>query len=335
MSNDDTARIKALISGAPIGSIASVEHVGSGYASAACKVVSESGDFIALSQKSDAIAPPDFAYHFAILKTLESIDYRFAPKAIYINDEQSVILMTPVPGEPIGWINAAPEDQQKKVVETPVTALLDLRSAPFSFCAKIYKELTGKELEAITINKNVQIYMTDWFKLAQSGQPDRTLTNWIQPKVTACEEHVKHTRPGKFKVLIHGDTSEGNIFLTRDLQLHLIDWDGSSFDQFPEDWDDYGVSYLMNHVPIFQKFHALVISLVSERCQVSADELRKTVIRVQELIKLGDIQWAYMMHARAATGEIKSKSKEFFLSAAQERIHDYEEMFTGNSFLTS
>jgi aminoglycoside phosphotransferase (APT) family kinase protein len=333
MSKDTTAIFK-LINNAPIGSITSIDLVGNGYASTAYKVTSSEGIFIALTQKEDSIAAPDYAYYFAILKTLETINYEFAPRAVYLNPKQSIILMTTVPGEAISWINTASEDQQKKTVEILVKALLGLRAAPFSHCAKTYKQLSGKQLETTTIEKNIQHYMTDWFELAQTGQPDPTLTKWIKPKVAACEVFARHMKPSNRTVLVHGDTSEGNIFLSRDLRLHLIDWDGSSFDQFPDGWDDFGMAYLMNHVPLFQKFRPLVISLVSERCHVPTHELEAIIIRLQELIKLGDIQWAYMMHARASAGEIKSKPKEFFLSVARERINDYEKTFSANSFLS-
>jgi aminoglycoside phosphotransferase (APT) family kinase protein len=175
--------------------------------------------------------------------------------------------------------------------------------------------------------------MSDWFKLAQSGQPDPALTKWMQPKVAACEAFAARTKPGKLIVLNHGDSSEGNILLTPDLQLHLIDWD-ASFNHFPDGWDDFGIAYLMNHVPIFQKYRSFAISLVSERCHVSVAELEAVITRVQELIKLGDINWAYMMHARAVTGEIKSQPPQFFMDTAKQRINDYETMFADNSFLS-
>jgi aminoglycoside phosphotransferase (APT) family kinase protein len=329
----ETSAILELIDGASIGKITSIDLLGSGYASSAFRITSPEGQFVALTRKSDSIEPPDYVYYFAILKTLESIDYKFAPRAVYINPAQSVILMTAVPGQPFGWINDAPEDRQKQAVQALITALLDLRNAPFSSCVRTYKDLTGKKLETTTIEKNIQHYMTDWFELAQTGQPDPALTEWVRPKVTACQAFAQRTRPGKHTVLIHGDTSEGNIFLTRDLQLNLIDWDGSSFNQFPDSWDDFGMAYLMNHVPLFQEFRPLVIGLVSERCRVASKELEKTITRTQELIKLGDIQWAYMMHSRAVMGEIKSKPAEFFLATAKERISDYEKMFAGNSSL--
>ena len=329
----ETSAILELIDGASIGKITSIDLLGSGYASSAFRITSPDGEFVALTRKSDSIEPPDYAYYFAILKTLESIDYKFAPRAVYINPEQSVILMSAVPGQPFGWIKDAPEDRQKQAVQALIAALLDLRDAPFSLCEQTYNDLTGKKLEATTIEKNIQHYMTDWFELAQTGQPDQALTKWIKPKLAACQAFAKRSKPGQRVVLVHGDTSEGNIFLTRGLRLNLIDWDGSSFNQFPDGWDDFGMAYLMNHVPLFREFRPLVIGLISERCRVDSEELEKTITRTQELIKLGDIQWAYMMHARAVTGEIKSHPAEFFLATAKERISDYEKMFASNSFL--
>ncbi|GEM_PF-1807078 len=328
----DAQTIIQLLGDAPIGTITSVEPSGSGYASAAYKVVSDKGTFIALTQKSGSIAPPNYAYHFAILQTLESIKYPFAPKAIYIDPQESLILMSQVGGQPFMWVNDAPEDQQKQAVKTLVTALLDLRDASFSMCAEVYHKLSGKELETTTLQKNVQLYMTDWLKLAQTGQPDPELTSWVKPKVAACEAFAAQLKPGKQVVLGHGDTSEGNILLTDDLRLHLIDWDSSSFNQFPDGWDDFGVAYLMNHVPLFQKFRPLVTGLVSERCGLGVDELENRIFRQQENIKLGDIMWAYMMHARAQTGEIQGKPDKF-MAIARARIDDYEKTFAANSFL--
>jgi aminoglycoside phosphotransferase (APT) family kinase protein len=330
--DNDKPQIKQLIDDAPIGNVTSIDLIGNGYASVAYKIISSNGEFIALAQKEDGIEPADYAYHFAILKALETIKYKFAPRAIYVDPRQTVIVMTPVPGEPIGWINTASEGQQKRVVNLLIEALLDLRSVSFTECAASYKALTGKDLKAKTIQDNVKHYMTDWFRLAQNGQPDPVLTKWVEPKVELCEEFAKHTEPSNRRVFVHGDTSEVNILLTRDLQLGLIDWDTSEFNQYPEGWDDFGVAYLMNHVPLFQKFRSLAISLLSERTHITVGELEKIILRQQENIKLGDIMWAYMMNARAAAGKIKDNPSKF-MKIAQQRISDYESMFAKNSFL--
>jgi aminoglycoside phosphotransferase (APT) family kinase protein len=327
--------VRELIAGAPIGDSMSVTLLGQGFASWAHKVTSSEGEFVVLSQKSDGIEPANYAYHFAILKTLEAIDYHFAPRAVYVNPQQTAIVLTLVPGESITWINSASaitQEQGKQVVETLVTALLDLRMASFARCAEVYRHQSGKELETTTIQKNVTHYMTDWLRLAQAGRADPEITEWITPKVTACERFVRDLKPREAKILIHGDTSEPNILLTRELRLHLIDWDGSGFDQFPEGWDDFGMAYLFNHVPLFGTYRSLVTNLVTERCGITTAEFDDVVLRQRELIQLGDVMWAYMMNARVAAGEIGGEAASF-LAIAQQRMDDYQQTFADTSFL--
>lgn len=328
----DSPGIKRLIDGAPIGVIKTIDLIGQGYASVAYKVVSTEGEFIALTQRKDCIEPSDYAYHFVILKALKAINYKFAPQAVYVNPEQTAIVITLIPGKPISWIYSASEAEQKQTADLLLEALIDLRRLEFEPCATEYKKLTGQTLKTVTLQSNIKHYMTDWFDIAQAGRPDPELTAWLKPKVRLCESFAQNSTPGQQKIFAHGDTSEINILLTSDLKLGLIDWDSSCFVQYPRGWDDFGIGYLMNHVPLFQKYRPQIIEAVSQRCNISARELEKATNRQQENIKLGDIMWAYMMHARSLGGEIKDDPAKF-MTIARQRIKDYQKQFTNDSFL--
>jgi len=331
--NKDNSAVRELIRDANLGNISSIVLIGSGYASLAYKISASDGSFVALIPKEDCIATPNYAYYFSILKTLEEIDYKFAPKAVYINSVQSVIVMTKVPGKSMDWVNDASENKQKQVVELLIDALLELRMASFEKCSKRYNQLSGKRLETNTIQKGVNHFMTEWFNMAKAGKPDPKLIEWITPKVALCEEYARNSKSSKNIVLNHGDTSSGNVLLTSDLQLHLIDWDTSGFSQYPDGWDDYGIAYLFNHSALLQKHRSLAISLVSKKCKINQDELKETIQKSQELIKLGDTMWAIMMNSRVAAGEIDGDPNKF-LKIANQRMYDYETMFAENSFLT-
>jgi len=330
--NKQTNRIKELIADAPIGAIDSIDLIGSGYASLAFKVSSSKGDFIALTPKSDCIETPDYVYYFSILKTLEEINYKYAPIAIYVNLNQSVILMTYVSGLSMDQIKYDSVKSEKQIIKILIDAMLDLRQASSERCGVIYKKLCGKELKIDTLQKSADHYITEWFEMAKNGTPDQSLINWIQPKVLLCEKYVSKSKPGDKIILNHEDVSAGNILLTRDLKLNLIDWDTSSFYRYPNDWDDYGMGYLFNHLNLFQKHRSFVISLVGDRCGVDIVELEKVITKSQEFIKICDIMWAIMMNSRAKAGEINGRTDEF-LQIANQRISEYEFMFADNSFL--
>ena len=329
MKNDS---IQRLIKEASIGEVISVGLIGSGYASLAYEIITSDGNFVALVPKDDCIALPNYDYYYSILKTLEGINYKYSPKATYLNLDKTVIVMTKVPGKSMDWVNDSSVQTQERAVETLVDALLDLREASFKECSKLYEKLSGKKLEANTLQKGIGHFMTEWFAMAQAGKPDPKLIEWISPKVALCEEYARNSRPGNNIVLNHGDTSPGNVLLTDDLQLNLIDWDTSGFSQYPDGWDDYGIAYLFNHSTLFQKHRLLAISLVSEKCNINRDELEKTIKKSQELIKLGDTMWAIMMNSRVAAGEIDG-DPDNFLKIANQRINDYETNFATNSFL--
>jgi len=330
--NTQTNRIKEIIADAPIGVINSINLIGSGYASLAYKVLSSKGDFVALTPKLDCIEAPDYVYYFSILKTLEEINYEYAPKAIYVNSNQSAILMTYVSGLSMGQIKYDSVKSEKQIIITLVDAILDLRQASFERCGAIYKQLCGKELQTDTLQKSADHYITEWFEMAKNGIPDQSLINWIQPKVLLCEKYVSKSKPSDKIILNHEDVSAGNILLTSGLKLNLIDWDTSSFYQYPDDWDDYGLGYLFNHLDLFQKHRLFAISLVSKKCGIDVNKLEKTITKSQEFIKLCDIMWAIMMNSRVSAGEIGGNPNRF-LEIAYERISDYELMFVNSSFL--
>ena len=332
--SEDIDKVQELLNNAKLGKITSINFIGSGYVSLAYKISSSDGDFIALLPKDDCIELPNYAYYFSILKTLEEINYKYSPKAVYLNPSQTLIVMTQAPGKSMDWVNDASEDKQKRAVETLIDALLDLRQAPFERCNYYYKRLSGKKLEINTMQKNVNHFMTEWFNMAKAGTPNPMLLKWIKPKVILCEEYARNSKPGRRIVLNHGDTSPGNVLLTSDLTLNLIDWDTSSFSQYPDSWDDYGIAYLFNHSFLFQKHRSFAISLVNKKCNIDISQLDKTIGKSQELIKLCDTMWAIMMNSRVAAGEIDGDSNKL-LKIAQQRISEYEAMFTKNSFLTN
>lgn len=329
---DGMGKIQELINDAKLGKINTIKLIGSGYASLAYKISSSDGDFVALVPKDDCIALPNYAYYFSVLKTLEEINYRYSPKAVYLNPNQTIIVMTQVPGKSMDWVNDASEDKQKQVVEALIDALLDLRQASFESCSNLYEQLSGKNLETNTMQNNVNHFMTEWFDMAQSGTPDAVLIEWIKPKVSLCEDYARNNKPGNNIVLNHGDTSPENVLVTCDLKLNLIDWDASSFSQYPNGWDDYGIAYLFNHSSLFKRHRSYAISLVSKKCDIEYIKLEKIIQKSQELIKLGDTMWAIMMNSRVAAGEIKG-DPDRFLKIARQRISEYEIMFAQNSFL--
>lgn len=329
MQND---LIKELIINAPIGEINSIDFLGSGYASLAYKVSSLTGEFVVLTSKPDCVETPDYIYYYSILKTLEEVDYKYAPKPVYVNLNQSAIVMTYVPGQSISWIEDSSVEIQKQAIEKLIDALLDLRQVDYKRCDDIYKKLCGKELKIDTLQKSADHYVTKWFEVAKNGTPDQSLINWIQPKVLLCDEYISKSKPGGKIILNHEDVSAGNVLLTSDLMLNLIDWDTSCFYQYPSDWDDYGMGYLFNHLNLFQKNRSFVISLVSAKCGVDVVDLERLITKSQEFIKLCDIMWAIMMNSRVATGEINGDPDKF-LQIANDRISDYEIMFAKRSFL--
>jgi len=325
-------QIKDLIIDAPIGKIHSINLIGSGYASLAYKVSSSNGDFVALIPKPDCIETPDYVYYFSILKTLEEIDYKYAPKAIYINLNQSVILMTYASGLPVDQIKYDSMKLEKQIIMILIDAILDLRQTSFERCGAIYKQLCGKELQTDTLKKSADHYITEWFEMAKNGTPNQSLINWIQPKVLLCEKYIDISITGNKIILNHEDISSGNVLITNDFRLNIIDWDTSSFYQYPDGWDDYGLGYLFNHLNLFQKHRSFVISMVGDRCGVDIVELEKVITKSQEFIKICDIMWAIMMNSRVAAGEIDGDQDDF-LRIANERISNYEIDFRPNSFI--
>ncbi|HVX24302.1 MAG TPA: phosphotransferase [Candidatus Saccharimonadales bacterium] len=325
-------QLRQLAETANIGTITSIEQSGSGYASTAYTITTSEGVFIALTAKPGGIAPPNYANGFAILKGLETTNYQYAPRAVHLSQDQASIIMTAVAGEPIDWVDSLDGDDQKHVAKTLLAALLDLHAVSFDSCNKYYHELTGTDLSPRTLAADRQHYHADWFAHAAAGQPDETLRAWLEPKIQLAANFVNHAQPGKTISLIHGDTSNPNILVSPALQLHLIDWDGSAFHHFPDAMQDFGLAYVMNHVGLFQRHRDLVLQLSSERCQMPIAQLQENITRLQEYIQIGDINWAYMMNARAAAGQVDGDPANY-LNIAQERIAEYERRFGQSSLL--
>lgn len=322
-----------LLSGAPIGGIKSIKQIPGGHASLAYKVASSQGNFMALVRNSRGIGSGDvYTHQYAILKALEAADYGFSPRPVYLSSDHNLLLMSFEPGKNIGWLNTTGEDTQETAVKTLVTALLDLQDIPNEHYQKVYKRICGKELQPATAQKNIQTYIVDWFEQALNAHPNKELIEWMRPKVEACKKFAEQSKPSDVLIFTHGDTSEGNILVTDDLKLKLIDWESSGFYQYPEGWQDYCMAYIMNHVQLAQKHKSFAISLVCERLDISKNALEKAIARCQELVKFGDIQWAIMMNSRSAAGQIDGDSNEY-LTIAQQRIAEYERDFASRSFL--
>ena len=328
----DNPKVDAIIEEAGLSGITSVSKNNSGYASQSYLVTCDSGDLVVLVPKVGGRDIPDYAYHYVILQQLATIDYPYAPRPVHLAEDHIGILVTKVAGEPSVWLNEAPGDQQRQAVRLIIDALLELNAVSYNATATAYKELTGKTLDTIKIQDNVKKFQTDWLLLAdEKGHPDKIIRDWLIPRVRKCENYVRNFPPGNKIVFVHGDTVAPNVFMTKDMQLSFIDWDSSGFDQYPEQLNVYNLGYILLQVPYFRDNQEYAINYLAHQGGFDVVELKDRISVFQEITQIGDVVWAYMMHARAVTGDVEGDPAKF-MKIAHERIAYYEEHF-GNSNL--
>lgn len=326
MSEDQKAH--SIIKEAGLTGVSSVTKNKSGYASQSYVVTCDQGELVVLVPRSGGIEQPDYAYHHVILQQLQAIDYPYAPRPVYLAKDHNSIIITKVAGESSIWLNDAPVEQQKQAVKMIIDALLELSTVSFEVVSSAYKELTGRTLKTVKIQDNVKKFQTDWIKLAdERGRPDEEVKSWLTPRVKECKDHVRNLPVGGKIVFTHGDTVAGNLFFTQDMRLSFIDWDSSDFEQYPEDLSTYNLGYILLQVPYFSDNREYTLDYLAEQAGLNRAELENRVIRSQRITQISDVTWAYMMHARAITGDVDGDPAKF-LKIAHERIAYYKEHFT-------
>ncbi len=233
-----------------------------GYSSQPYKVTNELGDFIALAEKPEAIGTVTYSFCFAILTTLEKQKYPFAPRAIYINPERTVIIMTFAPGPSLKEFSD--RENTETTAKKLLIALLELQKIPFDDCLTEYKALETTTLNPVTIQDDIAHFLIGWGNLTASGQPDPVLQHWLSNKTAQTITTLQHTPPSGHLILNHDDTTEGNVFMPKNGTPILIDWAESRFQNYPLGWHDYGIGYLLNHVRLFQKHAPFILQYACE-----------------------------------------------------------------------
>jgi aminoglycoside phosphotransferase len=301
-----------------------------GYESQPYQITNEAGEFVALMQKRGGIGAADYAPAYAILKTLENRSYPFAPHPVYLNTDHSLIMMEFVSATSLKNLSSVRGRQD--LAKNLLTALLSLHDIPLESCQNEFATISNQSLKPVTARDDVAQYLVDWTSLARAGQPSRTHLEWFMPKVARAEAYFKNIPASGNSILSHSDTTEGNILLLPGDRPVLIDWEGAVFRNYPEGWYDYGISYLMTHVALFQEYRSYILRRTCDTTGISMDSLLAAMKRQLEFIKLCDISWAIMMHSRVAAGEINGDPKKFS-AIAHKRIQDYKEQFENRSFL--
>lgn len=329
----DDPKVNAILQEAGLSGITAVNKNASGYASQSYLVNCDQGELVVLVPKIGGRDIPDYAYHHVALQQLAAIEYPYAPRPVHLADDRLGIIVTKVAGEPSTWLNDASTEQQQQAVRIVIDALLELNKVSFEVTSRAYKELTDQALNTVKIQDSVKKFQTDWLVLAQEkGQPDQEIRAWLEPKVRQCEKYVQHLPAGDKIIFVHGDTVAGNIFFTRDMQLAFIDWDSSAFDQYPDSHVTYNLSYILLQIPFFADNRDYAVSYLAQRAGIDVTELEARILESQEITQVCDITWAYMMHARAVTGDVEG-DPEKFLKIAHERIDYYKKHFGESNLL--
>lgn len=316
-------KINKILDKLEIGSLISYEWLGNGFNSHAYNIETTKGNYVLLESKINGYENTKYKEYFATLKCLEHKNYINAPRAIFVSNDGKKLLITRSFSTEITKLKKLTDSDIKKVAINLTDALLELKNIKYEDLLEEFKKIGLDKPKTFTLDSDWETYAVKPFIKFKTIAPKDAHTSWIEEQISL---HVPYNSKSSNLSFRHGDTSGPNVLVNKNLSITLLDWGSSKFYYTSINNNDYGISYVMNHIDVISKMKDYILNYIAKKEDIKFAELNKHVLNLQKHIKISDISWAYMMYIRAKAGEINDKPK-IFKNILDKRINDYKKQF--------
>lgn len=307
---------------AQLGDVTSYRWLAAGFISEAYEFATKQGNFVLLQNKSTAAQDSDYRSYYANLKVVETIGYIHAPKAIYLSEDDTVIVITKVPGVSAVDVSSFSESDQQQIACNIADALCKLAVVRKSDTDGIYSSLGLTPPKVMSWDLDWKVYVTDRFEPYRDNAPSDARTEWIMKAMAGYQGRPHYSQT----CFHHGDTSPRNVIIREDLHITLIDWGGSNFYESSPETEDYGLSYAFNHIKVMHKYRELILQRLCEQTNQNYKTYNEHIRNRSRDIKIADVVWAYWMYCQTSNGTI-AESPQGYKQILDQRISEFEIQF--------
>ncbi len=305
------------------GRLQSIAWLADGYYSRAYQITTNKALYVLLERKHNNQSADAFRRHYATLKYLEKLSYRHAPRPIYLSQDGGILITTKLSGRTAQDLSFLSESKQKQVAFNILDAMSELDGVTYESFVETFQDLNIALPEISDQESDYQTYVIDSFYPYKDFVSDKALVRWLENVIT-------HFRPqfikGDQKVFWHGDPSGGNILVDDELNIGLIDWTLARFVIVAEGRNDYGLSYMSNHVPVIDKYSAVLSEDLIHKYHLDRSSFNKLIYANKKLSKLSDVCWAFKMYAQTLHKDI-IENPSVYKDILEQRIRFYERTF--------
>lgn len=318
-------KIKTIINQTNIGDLRSYTWLGNGFVSNAYQIETSSGTYVLLEAKEKTTENTDYKTYYGVLRCLEKRNYPHAPKAVYLSEDASTLVITKLEGKALPTLKHLTKEERQTIALNITDALMELGEIQPDNLSQELQQVGAPTLEPYTMEKDWDTYVLQRFYPYKDTAPEDAPTLWLEDQI---KNHTPSAITDKPELLfVHGDTSAPNVLITKNFEVNLLDWGEAKFYICAKDKIDFGLAYAMNNIDIMNEFRAKVLQRVAQKLNVSYEDFSSYVFEKQKHVKIADITWAYMMYVRATKGEVSSDPPETFKSILDKRIHEYTTTF--------
>jgi len=292
-----------------------------GFSSQAYKVTGSNQNFVLVVERPGSVSHSDYGRAYVALLLLQKHNYKFAPKPLWLKDDQQAMAMTYVEGAPADKCDFSKIDTEQLAINI-IDALLSTATITQDQYAEVAKQFNISEIPVVTRKIGVQRYGVEWFEIVKKSCPDQTITDWLQRRIQAAidlTEELEDDQP----TFGHGDPSNPNIIIKPNGDFTFVDW-GSA--RFHANNPEFFIAYTTRLTDFMSPYREVLVKHVAARLNVSEEVLASRVIKFRKFTEVFDVNWAAMMMAKIQAGEAEG-DLEKFRAIANERIKLYEQDF--------
>lgn len=218
---------------------------------------------------------------FRTLKYLEKKNVQFVPKIVSFNDKETILVETYVGEEHIKFSNL-----NEQLLDTFVKQLAKIHSLDYKdfqqFCKK-----SGYDVPQIQTPLNgLEIYGHERFEIVKKLCPDKTVIDWIEPKLKKNTQLVKIIATKLEPGIRQGDI--GRNTRMKNGKIWIIDWEFSSIAYKHE------LAYIKIHSHPTSAQLTFLIKRYAHYSGIPIGDLYNEMEIEERITRVNDVIWAAM-----------------------------------------
>lgn len=283
-----------------VSDLEAVVKLADGHTSDAYKLTAPSGDFVLLQEKENSAGQSDYGHTFGVLELLQKHNYPYAPKPVWLEDDNKAIIMSFEEGVEADTFDfEAHGIDPKQIAFSIFDTELGLSSVSYDEYLQQAKKHGFVPEPVYSPAEDTRRYGVERLQEVIEGCPDEDIVEWLKDRTPRhIEEYL--TIPRREPTLGHQDLTDANILIREDGTFSVVDWGMSSFKTAPFALE---AQYALMKVGFMKPLREEIIEHVAGKLGKDPYDFSQEIEVVDKINTVFGVNWAASMIAKIDRGE--------------------------------